>query len=154
MTRVKIDAQVEPLVRDAFGAAIARDSDRFSAALTAIASAGDEAANAAVNLALKIAAYALLDIHDGSRPDEEQILDLAKSFVEMEAWAAPEEPAAVTLLTALGAGMSVDAVLAPEQTSVLVFLLGGWLLAAFLDGDKHWPDYLDDVLDELEREGR
>src|SRR5689334_13333927 len=54
MIRVKIDDQVEPLVREAFGAAIARDSDRFSAALTAIASAGDMAANQAVNLALKV----------------------------------------------------------------------------------------------------
>jgi hypothetical protein len=152
MTRVKIDEQVEPLVREALGAVIARDSDRFSTALTAVASAGDLAANKAVNLALRVAAYALLDVHEGSAPDDEQIRELAKSFCEMEEWAAPDEQAAVKLLTVLGTGTSVDEVLSPEQTSVLVFLLGGWLLSAFLDGDKHWPDYLDNILDALERE--
>jgi hypothetical protein len=150
---VKIDDRVESLVREGFGAAVARDSDRFVTALQAIAAAGDQTANTAVNLALKITAYALLDIHEGMSPDEEQIHDLAKDFCEMEEWAVPDEAAAVKMLTALGNLTSVEEVLSPEEISVLVFFLGAWLLASFLRGEKHWTDYLDDILDDLERNG-
>ncbi|MBO0871050.1 MAG: hypothetical protein J2P15_21065 [Micromonosporaceae bacterium] len=150
---MKIDERVEPLVREAFAAAIARDADRLTEAVTAIAAAGDQTATDAINLALKITAYALLDIHEGFTPDQEQIHDLAKDFCEMEEWAVPDEAAAVKLLTALGNVSSVEAVLRPEEIAVLLFVLGAWLLTAFLPDDKHWPQYLDEILDDLERNG-
>ena len=41
-------------------------------------------------------------------------------------------------------------VLPPEQVSVLVFLVGAWLLASFLKNSQQWTEYLDNILDGIE----
>lgn len=147
---MRIDSQIEPLVREAFGAAVARDADRFRAALTAIGSAGDAVASESVNLALIIDVYALLDIHQGTKPDSAQIRELAKEFCDMEGWAAPDEASATAFLESLANRSRVEKVLPPEQVSVLVFLVGAWLLASFLKNNQQWTEYLDNILDGIE----
>jgi hypothetical protein len=147
---MRIDSQIEPLVREAFGAAVARDADRFRAALTAIGSAGDDVASESVHLALIIDTYALLDIHQGTKPEDAQIRELGKEFCEMEQWAAPDQAAATAFLQSLANRSPVEEVLPPEQISVLVFLVGAWLLASFLKSNQNWTDYLDNLLEGLE----
>jgi hypothetical protein len=138
------------MAREAAGAAVARDPDRFRTALSAIGTAGDSVAQDSVNLALTICTYVLFDIHHGAKPDAGQIQAFAKSFREMEAWAAPDEHSAVLLLSALANREPADRALPPEKLPVIAFLMEAWLLTSFLKGDKHWVDYLDDILDSLE----
>jgi hypothetical protein len=147
---MRIDGRIEPLVREAFGAAVARDADRFRAALTAIGSAGDSVASESVHLALVIDTYALLDIHQGAKPDGAQLRELGREFCEMEKWAVPDPAAVTPFLEALANRSPVEEVLPPEQISVLVFLVGAWLLASFLKNNQNWTDYLDSILDGLE----
>ncbi len=145
---MKIDSRIEPLVRHAFAGAIHRNPDEFEEAVRSIGSAGDDTASKAANLALRICMYAFLDIHGGSSPDDDQVQELARSFCEMEEWASPDLESATRFLSALAKGVSLESVLLPEQIVLLEYLLGGWLLAAFVE--KPWTDYLDDILDDLE----
>jgi hypothetical protein len=147
---MRIDSQTEPLVREAFGAAVARDTGRFRRALKAIGSAGDNVASESVHLALIVDAIALHHIHQGAMPDSAQIRELTKEFCEMEEWPAPDESTASAFLESLANQSPVEKVLPPEQVSVLVFLVGAWLLASFLKNNQHWNDYLDNILDSIE----
>ena len=146
---MQINMAVEPLVREAFGAAVGQDIDRNIVAMKNMVDRGDAGVQDSLNLAGAVATFALFDIHDGERPDDEQLHDLAKSFVEMESWAAFDEQAALTFLTALADRTSVDG-LPSETVTRLAFVMGAWLLAAFGPEDRKWYDYLDQILNALE----
>jgi hypothetical protein len=147
---MQIDPQVEPLVRAALGAAVDRDPAKSEDALRAIMGRGDGAVREALDLALAIGLVALFDIHDGVRPTDNQLQDLAESFTQMESWAEFDHDTALTFLTALADQRSPEDVLAPEVVVRLVFVAAAWLLAGFLEEDEHWYDYLDKILNTLE----
>ena len=145
---VKVDRRIEPLVREAFAACVARQASRFNDALEAISGLGDEATVDALTLATSIDLYALLAIHEGTKPDAGQIDYLVTEVTRSEVWAKLPEGNARELLqaladnrtTALGAGDLTEA----------VFVVGAWLLSAFLPEGKEWADFLDEVLDAIE----
>lgn len=154
---MKVNMSVEPLVREAFAATLAQDVDRSEAALRAIADAGEQAAQDAVNLAGAVSAFALFDLHDGECPDDDQLGKLADSFVDMAAWTDIDRATALAFLTALADQRPVSSVLPPDKTAWTSFNVGVWLLAAFGPEDRKWYTYLDQILKSIEtaqNEGR
>lgn len=147
---MKVDKQVEPSVREALGAAVAGEADRFDRAIERIGGRGDDFARDAVNLGLAIDATALYSVHQGQRPDDEQLADLARSFNQAEGWAEIAPDAPLKFLTALADQTPITDVVPLEDVALLTFGVGGWLLSAFLPEDVEWTDFLDRILDRLE----
>ena len=147
---MKIDNAVEPVVREAFASSVAAEPDRLNNALEDIGTRGDQFAQDALRLALSIDAAALYIVHDGQRPSSEQLRSLVQDFVKTETWADIASGIPIKFLTALAEGTSVFEVLPPEDVSDVTFVVGGWLLAAFLPEGKDWTDFLDEILDGLE----
>jgi hypothetical protein len=146
---MQINSSVEPLVREAFAASLGRDPQRSAAAVQAMADGGDQVVRDSVTLASLIASTALLDLSDGEAPDEDELQELVKSLLEMEAWAGIEPPDARSLLQALS-GETDRPILPPETYTRIIFVVGAWLLASFEPEDRTWYDYLDQILTRLE----
>ena len=149
---MKIDKQVEHAVREAFGASVAEEPTRFNSALEAITDRGEGFTRDAINLAVAVDSAALFALHEGVGPDEDQTLQLARDFVRSQPWARIGEDVAAPFFTALAGGQEAlpDALEVGDiaQASLAV---GGWLLSAFLAEDRAWTDFLDDLLEHLER---
>ena len=148
---MKIDPNVERLTREAFAASVAGEADRFDAALVAIADQGDETTSHALALALAVDRIALFAIHDGQRPDENQMAYLAGGLAEdAQTWA----PDAVTRQSARSFLDSIADVstttLEPGDLALHAFGTGGWLLSSFQSSGKKWTEFLDQILDTLE----
>jgi hypothetical protein len=142
---VKVDARVEPLVREGLAAAISQDGDRFAEAVKDIADRGDEFFQEAVALTLAICAGTLITLHNGQRPGDEQLVYLARTVTGDEEWAGLEEPKTLTFLTALADRQAVDEKMSVTDMTTLGFVVGGWLLAGFLPEGKEWEELLDEV---------
>jgi hypothetical protein len=146
---MQINMAVEPLVREAFGAAVDQDIDGSIDAIKKMIDRGDAGVQDSVNLATAVATFALIDIHGGRRPSDEELRDLAGSFVEMESWARFDAETALTFLTALADQKSAEG-LTPETVGRIVFVMGAWLLAAFGPDERSWSMYLDQILSTIE----
>jgi hypothetical protein len=146
---MQVNMAVEPLVREALGAAVGRDIDRSIAAMKAMADRGDAAVQDSLNLAGAVTTYALFDLHEGERPDDDQLSELAKSFVEMESWARFDEQTSLAFLMAI-ADHAPAQTLAPETVTRITFVMCAWLLAAFGPDERDWYTYLDQILDVIE----
>jgi hypothetical protein len=147
---VQVNMRVEPLVREALAAAVGKDPGRSAAAVQAMMDAGDQAVQDSVNLAAAVDAYALLDLHNSQRPEDDQLHALATSFSEMESWAEFDQLTAYTFLKALADQRSLEGTLSAEVVTRIVFVMGAWLLASFGAEDRDWYTYLDEILDALE----
>ena len=79
---MKIDSTVEPLVREAFAASVAAEPERFTAALGAISERGDAVSSSALELALAVNRVALLSVHSGQVPDDQQLDYLAGGLAD------------------------------------------------------------------------
>jgi hypothetical protein len=147
---MKIDSTIEPMVREAFAASIAGEAERFEAAVEAIAARGDEFATTALGLGLAIDRVALLLIHSGQRPDDQQLDYLAGGLAEdAQRWGAQiTSDRARSFLDSLATGSPTT--LSPGHLAEIAFGGGGWLLAAFLPEGKKWTQFLDQVEDALE----
>jgi hypothetical protein len=146
---MQVNMDVEPLVREAFGAAVDQDLDRCQAVTKALAVEGDQVFSDAVHLAGAVTAFALFYLYDGDSPDDDQVQALAGSFVEMEAWSGFDEVTVFAFLSALsdpGAASSLSA----EAIGMLVFVVGAWLLSASGPEDRAWYQYLDQIETALE----
>jgi hypothetical protein len=147
---LKINSQVEPIVREAFAASVAGERERFTAALESVAALGDDLAQDALTLALTVSSSALLSVHDGERPDDEQLTLLGNELADdAEEWGdgiTAED--ARSFLSALADGLPPE--LEPGLTAELAFGGGGWLLSSFLREDAKWTAFLDQILDSLE----
>jgi hypothetical protein len=139
-----IDRSVEPLVRECLAGVVVADRDRFEKALKAISG---EQAESALSLILQIDRMAMDDLHDG-QPSDDRLRSLARQFVEMQDWYDPSGLPVENFLRSLtdSPGESVG----DDVIVLLAFLVGGWLLAAFLNPGTHWYQYLDDILDRLD----
>ncbi|GAA3593608.1 hypothetical protein GCM10022223_05650 [Kineosporia mesophila] len=146
---MRIDSQVEPLVREALGAAVARDPERSAEAAKALAARGDSDFQYGISLCLAVDSFKLLDLH-GGWPGEERITFLAEGFARMEAWAEIEQSTAEAFLAALAEQRDPTSVLPPEVAVRTAFVVGGWLLSAFPPEEQSWEDALDQVLNALE----
>ena len=148
---MRIDPEVEPLVREAFAGAVAGEPDRFAAAVAEIAGRGDDVTLAAVNLAVAVDSMALLALHDGAPLDDEALRAVARDYVATESWAGIAEDTVVAFLGAISdPGRRLPADLPAGELAWVSFALGGWLLAGFLPATKDWPEILDDLLKALE----
>ncbi len=141
-----INMAVEPLVRQAFSAAVARDSDQSISALAAISAGGDHVTRDSIELATVVCVLAVLGLHEGQSPDTEQIRDLANSFAEMEEeWSGIDANQAQDFFAAIS-GKGTRQTLPPETYARVLFVAGGWLLSSFGPEDKNWWDSLDELL--------
>jgi hypothetical protein len=145
---MKLNFAVEPYVREALAASVAQEPDRFESAVLTIAEQGDTVTTDALNLAIGLSAYALFDIHEGTRPDDEQLQYLAQSFAESEAWAEVLPDSAHTVLNSLADQRPIG--LPVGEVAEIVFPLAAWLLSSFPPEDRPWNVYLDRALSDLE----
>ena len=145
-----IDSNVEPAVRKVYAGAVAEEPERFESALADTAEQGEDFARACLVLAVTIDSVALFAIHDGQRPDDEQLRYLARAFCEAHRWAEIDEENASTFLTALADRRPLADVLPTGDVAEIAYVLGAWLLVAFLPEGKDWTDFLDEILDALE----
>lgn len=143
-----VDMQVEPMVREAYAAAVKRDPARFESAVRAIPA---EKAQASLKLAFGIDSYLARDVFE-TTPTTEDLEDLAADFVRTEDWYPAAELPVGRFFRMLGGDQKVEAP-DPMHFSLLCFLAGGWLLSAFLDeeSDGDWVDRLDEVLNAIDR---
>lgn len=147
---MKIDERVEPAVREAFGAAVAGEADPFDQAIERIGARGDDFVRDAVNLGLAICAAALYSLHQGRRPDDEQLADLARSFNEAEDWAEIIPDASVKFLGRVG-GPDTDHGGRPARRHGASDIRRGRLAAVgVLPGDAEWTNFLSRILNRLE----
>jgi hypothetical protein len=146
---MKIDEQVESAVREAMAASVAGEPDRFDAALKAIARQGDSFVRSAVTLALGVSSVALLTVHGGERPDDEQLRYLATELADdSQDWTdGIDQAVTLEFLTALAEGRAAD--ITSADLAELAFGAGGWLLSSFPDTGV-WTDFLDRILHQLE----
>jgi hypothetical protein len=139
-----IDRAVEPKVREIFNAIVVEDEERFQRALSAVP---DGQAQSAFDLAMAIDQTIMNDLHDGP-PSEERLKYLVDGFYKMEDWYKTDGLPVENFLRALG-GLPADKMEA-NTLGLLAFLVGGWLLTAFLDSGVNWYQYLDGILDRLD----
>ena len=128
-----------------------RLSARFDSAVGAVGALGDDFLAGALTLAHAIDSAALFSIHEGQRPDDQQLHYLAQTFTDQEdEWA--DVDAAVTLryLLSLADRKSPLEEISVADATFVSFAVGGWLLSAFISEDRSWVDVLDDILDALE----
>jgi hypothetical protein len=147
---MQINMAVEPLVREAFGAALGQDIDRLIAVGQDMAKGGEQVTRDTINLAGAVTAFALFDLHGGAGPEDEQSRELASQFVEMNEWADFDAETAYIFLSGLSNQRDIREILPPETVARLVFVIGAWLLAAFGPEDRHWYTYLDQIENALE----
>jgi hypothetical protein len=149
---MKIDTEIEPAVREALAAAVAGEADQFNKATGQIGERGDDFALEAVHLGLAVGITALYSVHEGRRPDDEQLAELAGAFEETEFWAGIDPGKPLRFLTALADGTPITDVVPLEDSALLTFAVCGWLLSAFLPEEAEWTDFLDQILERLESE--
>lgn len=149
MTEAGINLKVEPLVREAFAAAIGRDPRRSMEALQKMADKGENTVGDSISLAGTIATVALLDLFAGQAPSDAELAELGEQFAQMEAWADLEVTTATNLLRVVA--MREDDPLLPSDAYIrLIFVAGAWLLGSFGPEDRTWYDYLDEILARIE----
>lgn len=144
---MRIDDQLEPLVREVLDAAVKRDGDRLDAALDAFTDQSQQ--RMGLELLVAIARYVLLDLYQGQRPGDEQVHELADQIAEMESWSTlPADEIRSFLLLLLGdTSETVD----PDAAVLLPFVVTATLLSSRRRPEgQHWFNYLDQVEAALE----
>ncbi len=145
---MRIDSNVEPLVRQTLAAVIARNPERSTGAIQALVDQGDETYEEAVGLCFAVDDQVLRDLHDGP-PRPENIASLAESAAQMEAWAAIDEQGVQTFMTALAEARDPAAAMLPSDATTTGFVVGGWLLSASAPENTSWETVLDTTLASL-----
>ena len=141
--------ELEPLVRAAYAAAVARDPGRSAEALVAM---GDRDRDC-ILLATMINVHALdlvkADRHDMA-PADDSLVAVASRFVTIEAWAEFDESVVLDYLRSLTDQPGDRHPVAPEVVTRLAFVMGAHLLSAYSQGP--WYERLDAVLTTIESE--
>ena len=145
----RVDPTVQTLVRAVLQSVVSQDAATFESSLAGIADAHQEPA---LRLVLAIDAFVLRDLH-GGEPNGAQIAAMAQSFREMEDWYQAGKLPVEDFLSGLVRPEEASDLKADESV-LCAYLVGGWLLAAYLPQDKAWWQYLNEVLDSLDGEPR
>jgi hypothetical protein len=143
-----VHRQAERKARKAFAGAVAGDIDRFNAALEEIESA--KHASQIRELGVRIASATLLSIHHEELASGPQVRRLSREFAEQEAWSSIDAKTALTYLTALNEARPPVSVLPVEVVTPATFVIGAWLLAAFIPDEVEWTDFLDGILNRID----
>ncbi|MEN3307256.1 MAG: hypothetical protein V7603_3458 [Micromonosporaceae bacterium] len=147
---MRIDGRVEPLVREVLDAAVKKDLNRLAAAFSAIRD--NESAAHAVQLALAICRYVLLELHGGQPPPSARIESLADEIARDESWAQVRQADVTAFINNVLNGHQLDDGLPGEEAVTLPFIVAANLLASSSeakDGNR-WFDYLDEIEERLE----
>ena len=144
---MRIDDQVEPLVREALTAVVKSDPERLRAAFTAFPD--DEATTSGARLATAVSLYVLNDVY-GQRPTRAELKSVADKLVEMEDWTDATSEEVVTFLSAAYDGIRADKVLSVNRVAPLAYLIAGNLLSSCCKDGEYWFNYLDRAESALE----
>ncbi|MFI6236067.1 hypothetical protein ACIBD9_21130 [Micromonospora sp. NPDC050784] len=149
---MKINDQVEALVRAVLDAAVHRDSGRFDSALDAL-STSQEALTKAVELTLAVNAAVLFEVHDGLPPTNE-INELSHNIAHQERWAEVSAEDVRAILAAVTTGNPPRVANTAGGVSA-VFVVAANLLATASQPDEGewWFNYLDKVEAAIEAAG-
>jgi hypothetical protein len=148
---MKMDRDVEPLVRAAIGHCIAGDQAQYFSVLDTL-SEDNKAAKVALLQVFAINSTALLLFHKGELPDQEWLRMLAGECVRAQTCTAIDETTVLELWTAV---TSLDnpslAALELEDIVLTGFTAAAWLLSSFLgESDIKWSELLDAIEGHLE----
>lgn len=145
---MRIDDEVEGIVRDALDAAVKRNPTKLNNALRCFPN--DAAVQSGVELALAVASFVMIDVHAG-RPTGAQIRAVADKAAEMENWAVASPDEVFDLLNNVLSGTPFPASAPPEDVIILTFVVTANLLASFRTEDERWFAYLDRAEAAIER---
>ncbi|MGH3715224.1 MAG: hypothetical protein ACRDT4_17430 [Micromonosporaceae bacterium] len=137
---MKIDMEVEPLVRDTLYAVVRRDTAALEESMRAFPEGPATAKG--VEIAAAVILFVLLEAF-GRKPNSQEIDAVSAKCAEMESWAEPDAEEIRTYIAALVAGQPMAELLPPESVVVLSFLIAGNLLASCHREDEKWWDMLD-----------
>ena len=137
---MRIDEQVEPLVREALTAVVKSDPDRLRQAFTAFPD--DDTMVSGARLATAVALYVLNDVY-GRRPTPAELRSVADKLVEMEDWTDVTSDEVTTFLTAAYDGTRADQVLPVDRIAPLAYVIAGNLLSSCCKEGEFWFNYLD-----------
>nr|WP_146218273.1 hypothetical protein [Micromonospora acroterricola] len=149
---MRIDDQVEALVRAVLDAAVQRDAERFDDALGAL-SGSRETLTKAIELTLAVNAAVLFEVHDGP-PSPQQVNELSRDISLQERWAGVSAEDVQALLVGLMAG-SPPRFATSAAVAIAVFVVAANLLATASQPDEGewWFNYLDKVEAAIEAAG-
>jgi len=136
-----IDDRVEPVVREALAAAAKKNPERFQQAIAAFPD--DESIIKGIRLAAAVALFALHDAHDGRKPTNAELTEIAADMAEDEDWTDITSDEVVKYATAAYDKVQFDQVLPMERVIILAFVVAANLLASYRGDDEEWWDYLD-----------
>lgn len=136
-----IDFRVEPLVREALGAVIGQDAERLQRAIAAFRH--DDAMIHGVRLAAATSLYVLDDLHDGKRPTEGDLVEIADDVATAEGWTDVTAAEVRGYLQAAYAGSRVDEVLPMDRVIILALVTAANLVSSYHRDDEDWWDLLD-----------
>ncbi|GIJ45815.1 hypothetical protein Val02_27010 [Virgisporangium aliadipatigenens] len=145
---MKIDGQVEPILRKLFAGAVRRDPEQITTQIQALGS--DDAVRKAVELAIAVTGYVLLDVH-GGKPTDEQLRVIADDMARIEEWAGFSAEEIGTFLSRVVAGEPLAGALPQDTATMLTFIVPGVLLSGFRTKPENWWDYLDRAEAAIER---
>jgi hypothetical protein len=144
---MRIDEQVEPLVREALTAVVKSDPERLRQALTSFPD--DNATIAGTRLATAVALYVLDDVY-GHRPTPAELRSVADKLVEMEDWTDVTADEVTMFLVVAHDGTRADRVLPADRITPLAYLIAGNLLSSCCKEGEFWFNYLDRAESALE----
>jgi hypothetical protein len=147
---VNVEPNIERAVRNALAGAVAQEPEKFEDALNGLTSHGEEFAQKSLSLGLAICYAALLEVHEGGSPDDEQIDYLAGALVESEAWAEIDRASALKFFASVANRTPINENIPLGDAYEMVFIAGAWLLSSFPPEDRPWTTFLDLILDGLE----
>lgn len=141
---MKIDSQIEPVVREALDAAVKRDADRLGTALASFKD--DSARRKGLELSVAIGGVALLDMYDGN-PTPADLAQGAQVISEMESWSGLSQDEVHGYLTALANREPLEGKFPPDRAVFLIFVVGASLLSSTPKSreGEWWYQYLDRV---------
>ncbi|MEU7676882.1 hypothetical protein AB0C42_18965 [Micromonospora taraxaci] len=149
---MRIDEQVEALVRAVLDAAVHRDAARFDSAMDALG-ASQEVFTAAVGLTLAVNAAVLFEVHDGL-PSAHQVDELSRTISHQEQWAGVSAEDAHAVLSAVTTGPPPRIEnAAGGMTAVFVVAANLLATASRPDEGEWWFNYLDKVEAAIEAAG-
>lgn len=141
---ISLDA-IEPLVREALTAAVARDPGRSAQALEAM---GDQTSHA-ILLATLINIYALDATRtQASTPTSQTLQVVADRFQTLEAWAGFDSDEVLNYVHSIANIQNDRQPVSADAASRMAFVMGAHLLSAY--SNEPWYERLDTILNRIE----
>jgi hypothetical protein len=145
---MRVDERIEPRLREAYSAVIAKDADRVSAALRGMS---NEDTATFLGLGLYVCGFIVNDIYKESVTDA-NVRELAEKIIAKQSdWMDIGEPEVVAaFLKAAATGDTRVASLGGEDLTGLTIICGGHLLGYYRLEGQRWYEYLDEIWSAVE----